>query len=321
VLFAVNRADVAARAEPLWHRFALADASLWWVSAEMCELLLAAERTLPDDTIAEAELLPREQGLVVFERSMPATDAERPERPIAVDAMCWAPIMLGRRNRRAIGMASYRHLNADDGMGPEDLNLAISSGAIDMALADGWVHEESLSAALHGDIWAPLGRGDWPFGTSVDDVPLIDDSSGEPLQFTAAQMASITEDRRRLATLWLLLSQPGIVQAREERAPRGEQRRAQRAGTSAPHVQIIDIARAHSPSSSTSAADEHERRHLHVRFVVSGHWRRQAYGPARAYRRPTWIAAHWRGPEDAPLSNVEHVRVFRQHDEPAEGER
>jgi hypothetical protein len=34
-----------------------------------------------------------------------------------------------------------------------------------------------------------------------------------------------------------------------------------------------------------------------VNFEVRGHWRKQAYGPGRAYRRLKWIASFRKGPE------------------------
>lgn len=37
------------------------------------------------------------------------------------------------------------------------------------------------------------------------------------------------------------------------------------------------------------------------RWMVRGHWRRQAHGKGRQERRPIWIAPHVKGPEDKPL--------------------
>jgi hypothetical protein len=34
-----------------------------------------------------------------------------------------------------------------------------------------------------------------------------------------------------------------------------------------------------------------------VQFLVRGHWRQQAHGPARAQRKTIWIEPHWKGPE------------------------
>lgn len=39
-----------------------------------------------------------------------------------------------------------------------------------------------------------------------------------------------------------------------------------------------------------------------VRYMVSGHWRSQAYGKDRKLRKPLWIKPHWRGPEMAPVT-------------------
>ncbi len=33
------------------------------------------------------------------------------------------------------------------------------------------------------------------------------------------------------------------------------------------------------------------------RFIVRGHWRNQAFGPARSERKRLWIEPHWKGPE------------------------
>lgn len=53
---------------------------------------------------------------------------------------------------------------------------------------------------------------------------------------------------------------------------------------------------------------DHVRRYLRgessraykVRWVVRGHWRNQAHGPALLLRRMRWIEPYWKGPECAP---------------------
>jgi hypothetical protein len=304
-----------ARPEYAWHLDNLPPATLYWVSAPMCDLLSAAEHTVPDDTVLERELVPQRSGLVVFEKPLVGIDAQR-DSAVRVDAMCWGPVRLAKLQNviggavvpitplhllDAVGMVSYSRHNADEGLSSDALMHALNTGAIDQAVAE---DRGGGEFSLHGDIWAWLGRGDWLFDTSINH---------RETPYTDQAFASITEDRRRLAALWLLLSQPGMVSMSVSSGSRGERRRAQRGGSAAPDVAIIDIARRHA---SATAADvgPPTGRHHHVRYPVSGHWRQQAYGEARAYRRPTWIAAHWRGPDDAPISNVEHVRVFRGGD-------
>jgi len=43
-------------------------------------------------------------------------------------------------------------------------------------------------------------------------------------------------------------------------------------------------------------------RKLKVRTARSPHWTHQPYGPRSSRRRLQWIATHWMGPEDAPVS-------------------
>lgn len=40
----------------------------------------------------------------------------------------------------------------------------------------------------------------------------------------------------------------------------------------------------------------------HARFVVRGHWRRQAVGKGRAERKTIWIHPFWKGPENAAVA-------------------
>jgi len=46
--------------------------------------------------------------------------------------------------------------------------------------------------------------------------------------------------------------------------------------------------------------------------VVSGHWRKQPYGPEQSLRRQTWIPAYIKGPDGAPLLATERVNVWRR---------
>jgi hypothetical protein len=48
---------------------------------------------------------------------------------------------------------------------------------------------------------------------------------------------------------------------------------------------------------------------MRVRTVVSPHWTHQVCGTRGSQRRLQWIASHWRGPDDAPIS-VHAVRVL-----------
>jgi hypothetical protein len=95
-------------------------------------------------------------------------------------------------------------------------------------------------------------------------------------------------------SLWLLASQPGIIAETDALMDRAARRRTSR--SNAPPVRVIDLRHSQHHSNNTEPAY-----HLSRRFIVRGHWRQQAYGTGRALRRPTWIAPHIKGPDDAPL--------------------
>jgi hypothetical protein len=53
------------------------------------------------------------------------------------------------------------------------------------------------------------------------------------------------------------------------------------------------------------------------RWLVSGHWRNQPYGPRNTLRRPTWIAPHIAGPDGAPFT--ERVNLLTRPTQPDPG--
>jgi hypothetical protein len=44
-----------------------------------------------------------------------------------------------------------------------------------------------------------------------------------------------------------------------------------------------------------------------VQFLVRGHWRQQAHGPARALRKTIWVQPFWKGPEETRVLLRSHV--------------
>jgi len=297
--------DPIGQYEIAWHSSSLDASSLWWVADPMCDLLAAAEKSLPIDTVLEREIVPQPCGLVVFEHTLAGTDAQTPTENCEVDAILWGPVLV--EDQRALGIASYKCLNLDRGLGKNELQLAVETNAIGRVEKVTDFRKQliddvpGLSGMMHGDIWAPLGRSDWRLGHRLDDRhhPALSDQA----------IASMIEDRRRLATLWLLASQPGIAETRLDPLDRPTRRREQRAGREPSPVRIVSLpVRPHTPAAASTGGD---RRHVSVRFFVEGFWRNQAYGPERSKRRPTWVHAHWRGPEDGPVRVRDKVRVVR----------
>jgi hypothetical protein len=142
------------------------------------------------------------------------------------------------------------------------------------------------------------------FGTTLpvgdEPVPMVDISPRLPQSVVAA-----------LASAWLLMQQPLLIDRSRERADKPTARAYARNGLPAPEVTVVDLRRQYTPQDQDPGDDEGGR-HYRYRWVVSGHWRNQAYGPDRSLRRQTWIPAYVKGPNGAPLLSTEKVNVWRR---------
>lgn len=116
---------------------------------------------------------------------------------------------------------------------------------------------------------------------------------------------------RTVFATFFLIQQPGV--ATETPAPVDKKlaRSYARAKKKLPDVKIVDLRR-HARTRPETEQEAAERRKISVRFMVRGHWKNQAYGPARSLRKPIYISPFIKGPDDAPFKNdVPTVRVLR----------
>jgi hypothetical protein len=150
----------------------------------------------------------------------------------------------------------------------------------------------------------PLGGLIWPVGASCDDA-LNGEQWGEAVLPDYA-VASMVEDRRRLLALWLLSTQPGVATTTTTRPARAVARRSARAGLD-PAVRVIQLRDAR-PANVAESYDS--ARQYHHRWVTSGYWKMQHYGPGAQLRRPVYINAHLKGPKDAPLLDTPKVKAW-----------
>jgi hypothetical protein len=280
-----------------WNLMALRQAELWWVDANMIDLIEASSEDLPPHEMHE-ELVPSEPVLCCFERSLQGSDAVTGAEGVRVDGMLWG-YSTNRIYGLCISMTLYARLNFDEGLGPSEIKLAAP-----------WVAHYSRGMTpgghrLHDEIWVPLGRTDWVVGKSWDwQHPLVSDTVHR----------STCEDRRWLATLWSLAQEPRIVERSQFIPDRATRRRAKRMGATAPEVTVVNLR--HSVYAGAGASREQTgERSYHVRWPVKGHWRQQPYGPGRSLRRPTYIAPYIKGPEGAPLRKGATVKVLRGDEE------
>lgn len=254
--------DVGATGPLQWERATLEDAALWYVGADMCELLVGAAPGLPAVHLTP-ELAPDLCGLVVYEHALLGLDADGGDTPVTVGAMLWGTCTWAgyqdQGNYPALGITCYRPM-----------------GGLELV---------------------PVGSLVWPLGMRTD----------APLAGVAAKDASMAEDRRRLAALWLLSAQPGLATSSEPPLPRHVLRREARAGRSAARVRVVQLRQAPATGHHDSPAGEREYTH---RWAVSGHWRQQPYGPAHGLRRPQYINPYLKGPEGAPLVTRPKVKAW-----------
>lgn len=161
--------------------------------------------------------------------------------------------------------------------------------------------EEESRQELVAELVPPLMpiRG-FDLPVTAEPVPFAELSAEAPLSITAA-----------LAAAWLLMQQPNLVERTIERPDKAVRRAYGRAGREDPQVLIIDLRHQYVPKDADAGEETGARRYRH-RWVVSGHWRNQPYGPEREMRRRQWIPSYVKGPDGAPLMVTEKVNVWRR---------
>jgi hypothetical protein len=132
----------------------------------------------------------------------------------------------------------------------------------------------------------------------------------EPLSMTELDPLLPQPVVAALASAWLLMQQPLLIDRSREHADKPTARAYARDGLPSPDVTVVDLRRQYTPQDQD--ADAGGGRHYKHRWIVSGHWRNQAHGPGLALRRQTWVPAHVKGPEGAPLLATEKVNVWRR---------
>src|SRR3954469_11735457 len=184
----------------------LARAGLWWVTGEMTQRIPVAPTGLPATTLND-DLVPEPFGLVVFAEPLIGLDAED-GHPVEVHAIVWARIATFPDGRLAL------ITRKSDGALDDEEDIARLDGRKAVAI---FVYQWWATAGRHtgggGTAWIPLGRSEWVWGEDTADVSFEGRSD-----LDEQKRASMEEDRRWLATLWLLAAQP-LVATSERTSP------------------------------------------------------------------------------------------------------
>lgn len=112
-----------------------------------------------------------------------------------------------------------------------------------------------------------------------------------------------------MASVWLLLSQPRVMQ---EDAPVVASVRRRRSAPGESKKRPVRVSVRTLETSPRSGARGGGRKAT-SRWWVRGHWRQQAWGKNRALRKPVFIAPHTAGSSDGDLDDRPQVQVWRDN--------
>lgn len=136
--------------------------------------------------------------------------------------------------------------------------------------------------------------------------------TSDPLSMVELPVDAPAVPTLSLAAAWLLMQQPMLTDRSRLRGNGSALRGYGRDELADPEVTIIDLRRRYVPDDVDSHDEDGPGRRYRHRWVVSGHWRNQAYGPRRSKRRQIWVPAYVKGPDGAPLLACERVNVWRR---------
>jgi hypothetical protein len=289
---------VSAMSADFDHR-ALKRAALWWVTEDMVDLVIHAAPDL--NVTLDLDFIPDPHGFVYFAKPLVGRDADNAERQIKVDAVLWGtstlPPLAERSDPvRVISISSYRKTDTRGNIESGLAELADTILAATVATQGGTSGFVPL-----GEMWVPLGRTDWVLGEKAN-APIFG-------FFDSTHTESMAEDRRWLAAVWLLATQPGLAEERTEIPSRPVRRRSDRKDVSS-NVRIVNLRAAKTVVDPDAPVGAKHVEWSH-RWLVGAHWRNQPYGPGRSLRRPTLILPYVKGPKDKPLEIREKVKVVK----------
>jgi len=249
------------------------DATLYWVSPEMCDLIAAMAPSIPE-TLPQP---PDESGFVLLARSIPGTDAAT-GGTIYTTGYLWHTVMTVVGPCLAIETYSWR-------------DIVFMYEIMNDELKE--MFRQAVPCRL-----MPTGGSEWPMDQEISDFSKLTADDG-------IMHDSMVEDRRTLCTFWALASQK-IALNETWQPDRATRRKAVREKwKTIPSVRIIRL-REPTVRADHGAGRDVEWSH---RWIVGKHWRNQWY-PSTGQHRPKLIEPYQKGPADKPLKIRETVRAL-----------
>lgn len=281
------------------------DLGYYWATSPMCALAGHAAQTIPAGAVdLSPDTAPAPIGFLTYEAALAGEACLIPSgfgaTTVPVRAIFWST----NPERQTVSITMSAHLTdivdayiaakfptAKSGMGPSAI--------------PGVTLREHLARTLVRDMvdHGPL--------KAVASATL--DYSGNP----AGGLTGTTEDvavavAQHLSATWSLMQQPYVETDRSVLADREQQSAAYRHGESAPSVRIVELRR--TATDHVDARNDDDRRIVtwSRRWVVSGQWRNQTYGPGQALRRAVYADAFVKAPGNKPSVITPTVHVWRR---------
>ncbi|GAA2165004.1 hypothetical protein [Actinomadura napierensis] len=265
-------------------------AELYFVTADMTTLAVAAGESLPDFHLEPPDV-PSPTGFIVFAEPIGSyinTDGGYHAR-VPIVAVNWGPYNLPAFPRGGIWFTYY---TPTDFTGLERMLAAQASRPAKPAER---TRLRQIRDPLTWDNEAALG-----YGSQTK-------AHYKPGDSHAGDRSSFAPWSQTLRAAWLLMNQPNIAEAEDLHRSRASTRRDQRDGLSTGPVRLLRLR----PATRAQGApdDDQAARQYTCRWMVKGHWRQQWY-PSRQVHRPIWINPHIKGPDGRPLKASETVHIW-----------
>lgn len=262
------------------HADTLRKSDLYLADPDMCTLVDVAAPTMPDQVLrADDPITP--YGLLSFAEPLPDRTGVGITVPIHV--LTWAlipaghPVLEERNTGTSILLTAY----------VSTAEFAATMGQPVPAGAPRYLPNSSVM---------------WEIGTKIGEV------FGEvPVNEPTAVPGFY---QRVAAAFWTLAKQPLSETAPAPAPSNKERHRYNRAGIADPGKPVRVVSLRHRGTSSGAQPGQPSGRHVNVRFMVRGHWKR-AYRPSVQAHRLVYVAPHVKGPKDAPLLGGEKVLLAR----------
>lgn len=271
-----------------------------YVSDDVTEVIDVARKTFEPEPLLASDIF-TPHGFMLFPRPLLLNDHPKYGEAtfIAVRAVAWTTLMDDEDPSVGCVWVSYLSHYEDDPT--YAIHLPFWERVEQLGLQRG-LYEVDRNAALTAAHVCQM-----TFGRDPHDIPVQFPIDELERGLTPEQLAEQHRGRGYQQWVlpqvaWRLASQ--LVRA-PMRPPRPTRREMERWGRPSPDVTVIRLRRYREPMEH----DGEFKGALTVRFVVSGHWRKQWY-PSLQQHRQIWIAPYVKGPDGAPFRVTDKVYEF-----------